>query len=133
MKYKQIMLQVIYVKKSQLVHFVQCFTAKSSSHDKIHKDDYDNEYIKLKNSWDDPLDLEVYFDGGWKENGDKMVRLHDPVGQANLAFDPFTDPESKANCYYIDLTPELSTPKPPTPVPTPGNEWSEKMNSDTDN
>ena len=67
-----------------------------------------------------------------------MVRLHDPVGQANLAFDPFTDPESKANCYYIDLTPELSTPKtptpkPPTPVPTPGNEWSGKMDSDTDN
>ena len=58
-----------------------------------------------------------------------MVRLHDPVGQANLAFDPFADPESKANCYYIDLTPELSTPKPPTP----GNEWSEKMDSDTDN
>ena len=62
-----------------------------------------------------------------------MVRLHDPVGQFNVIQDPFADPESKANCYYIDLTPELSTPKPPTPIPTPGNEWSEKMDSDTDN
>ena len=104
MKYKQIMLQVIYVKKSQLVHFVQCFTAKSSSHDKIHKDDYDNEYIKFKSSCGLP-DLEVYFDGFWKENGDKMVRFYD-AGQSmnNLRFDSFADIESKSNCYYIDLT-----------------------------
>ena len=49
--------------------------------------------------------LEVYLDGFWKENGDKMVRLHDTTGQSmnNSEFDPFADPESKSNCYYIDL------------------------------
>ena len=72
---------------------------------KIYKDDDENEYIKLKNSWgmkDLPI-LEVYLDGFWKENGDKMVRLHDPSCQSMKNFDPFADPESKTNCYYIDL------------------------------
>ena len=32
-----------------------------------------------------------------------MVRLRDPAGQSNLEFDPFANPESKSNCYYIDL------------------------------
>ena len=47
--------------------------------------------------------MEVYFDGVWKENKDVMVRLCDPAGQASLAFDPFANPESKSNCYYIDF------------------------------
>ena len=71
----------------------------------------DIEYVKLKNTWGkDVPDLEVYLDGGWKQNGKedekKMVRLHDPAGQAmrNLAVDSFADPESKSICYYIDLT-----------------------------
>ena len=32
-----------------------------------------------------------------------MVRLHDPAGQSNLEFDPFANPESNSNCYYIDF------------------------------
>ena len=47
--------------------------------------------------------MEVYLDGVWKENGDKMVRLHDPAGQSNSIFDTFANPETKSNCYYIDL------------------------------
>ena len=83
------------------------------SHDKIYKhnvDDVDIEYIKLKNSWgkDDSV-LEVYLDGGWKENGKgdekKMARLRELAGRAisNLDVDPFVNPESKSNCYYIDF------------------------------
>ena len=64
----------------------------------------DIQYVKLKNTWGkDVPDLEVYLDGGWKENGDIVARLRDPAGQANLALDPFADPESKSICYYIDL------------------------------
>ena len=83
----------------------QVFTAKSQSRDKIDKDDYDYEYIKLKNSWVDLPDLEVYLDGSWKENGDKMVRLYDPAqySENNSEFDSFADLESKSTCYYIDL------------------------------
>ena len=77
----------------------------------------DIEYIKLKNTWGkDVPDLEVYLDGGWKENGKadekKMVRLHDPAEQmmTNLAVvDSFADPESKSICYYIDLNKSQST------------------------
>ena len=49
----------------------------NKSHEKIYKDEYDNEYIKLKNSWganDLPV-LEVYLDGFWKENGTEKFSL----------------------------------------------------------
>ena len=60
--------------------------------------------------------MEVYLDGGWKENKDIVVRLRDPAGQSNLAFDPFANPESKSICYYIDLTERLDDPagRPPS-------------------
>ena len=81
------------------------------SYGKIYKDEYDNEYIKLKNSWGkkDIPDLEVYLDGYWKENGDIMVRLHDPSqSMINSVIDSFASPESKSNCYYIDFEKTLS-------------------------
>ena len=75
----------------------------------------DIEYVKLKNTWGkDVPDLEVYLDGGWKQNGKedekKMVRLREPAGQAmrNLVVDSFADPESKSICYYIDLTTNIT-------------------------
>ena len=74
------------------------------------------EYIKLKNTWGkDVPDLEVYLDGGWKQNENqgekKMVRLRDPTGQAmssSAVDDSFADPESKSICYYIDLTASMT-------------------------
>ena len=49
--------------------------------------------------------MEVYLDGNWKENGDKMVRLYDPAQYSmdNSEIDSFADPENKSTCYYIDL------------------------------
>ena len=98
-----------------MVHFVQDLIAKSWSHTKIYKDEADYEYIKLKNSWGtkDLPELEVYFDGNWKENDDLMVRLHDPSSQSmsDSEFDPFADPESKSICYYIDFGATLNQTK----------------------
>ena len=52
-----------------------------------------------------------------------MVRLHDPAGQSNLALDPFANPESKSNCYYIDFEATLGqTKKTPVPEKTPQSE-----------
>ena len=66
----------------------------------------DIEYIKLKNSWRNLPNLEVYLDGLWKENGEedgkKMVRLID--GQSMSHHNSFAVPESRSLCYYIDLT-----------------------------
>ena len=63
--------------------------------------------------------MEVYFDGGWKENGDKMIRLHDPTGQSmdNSEFDSFADQESKSNCYYIDFSTSMAESAEPTVAP----------------
>ena len=59
--------------------------------------------------------MEVYLDGGWKENGKedekRMVRLRDPARQmiSNLeVVDSFADPESESICYYIDLTASMT-------------------------
>ena len=71
----------------------------------------DIEYIKLKNSWRNLPNLEVFLDGQWKENGEedgkKMVRLID--GQSMTHHDSFAEPESKSICFYIDLTRRNST------------------------
>ena len=65
----------------------------------------DIEYIKLKNSWRNLPNLEVFLDGQWKENGEedgkKMVRLID--GQSMTHHDSFAVPENKSICYYVDF------------------------------
>ena len=69
-------------------------------------------YIKLKNSWGEnnlPV-LEVYLDGGWKENGNDMFSLVDPTSEwehDDDNVDGFAHDEdeiiSNSCCYYIDF------------------------------